>query len=748
MKSIIVTEKPSVARTFAQVLGVTNKENGYMENDKWIITWCLGHLVSLVQPEEIDDRMKQWSMDTLPFLPKEYKYDVIHDPEHRCEKQFNIIKKLYNRKDIGCIYYAGDPAREGIYIQMLVRNQAGHNMSAAEKVVWIDSQTPAEIKRGIKEAKPLSEYDNLTDAGYMRAIEDYAVGMNFSRAISLRYHSTLNVKRPIAVGRVMTCVLGMVVNREREIRAFEPKDFYRVQSTILVNGNAVTCEWKADPGTRLYNKLVPKMMNENSFKSEDFAKKFISHLGDVKIDSVEQKEEKKNAPLLFNLAELQATCSRMFHISPGKTLEIAQTLYTAQLTTYPRTDSRYLSSAIADVIDENLNGLLGYSCETDDAIRSISNPTSIKNTRYTNDAKVNDHYAIIPTGQNISRINQLTDIERKVYNLIVRRFVSIFLPAAIYKKINVSWRDNKLGELFVGSGSSLKSPGYLVLWGSNEEELNPGLMLLKSGDEYDSEYNIVPGKTTPPKRYTSGSMILAMENAGNLIEDEDLRAQIKGSGIGTSATRAETIKKLIRIGDILLNDKTQVITPTAYGECVYDVVKDCAPQLLNPKMTAEWEQELTEIADGLLSADDYRAKFEVFVTDIVSGIKSVEISDTVRAAAKNIPEKERDKPKTISAPVETYLNVPFEDKNAAKAAGAYFDGNKKMWYVPKGKDLSAFRQWIPEGGSMKSVKKILLRVPFADKDEAKRLGAKWDATKRCWYIYSTSDRSKFKKWLK
>lgn len=747
---IIVTEKPSVARTFAQVLGVRNKEDGYFEENGWIITWCLGHLVTLALPDEMNPELKTWSFDTLPFLPDHYQYHVINDDGGRSKKQFKVIKSLYNRPDIDCIYYAGDPAREGLYIQMLVRQEAGHNPNADERVVWIDSQTAPEIRRGIKEAKPLSAYDHLRDAGYLRAEEDYAVGMNLTRAMTLKYRNALHFsKGSVSVGRVMTCVLGMIVDREREITNFKAKDFYRVNSTIEVNGEKCTLPWKADHNTRLYPKMTKYIYNDMAFLDKGFADNFARHLDtNVTVDSVEQKTKKKSAPLLFNLAELQALCSRLFKISPDKTLEIIQKLYEAKLVTYPRTDSRYLSSAIADEIDGNLDGLKFYA-PVAEAVESIQNPCSIKDTKYTDDSKVADHYALIPTGQNVDQVESLDDLSQKVYELIARRFVAIFLPPAEYREVSVSWRDGKYNERFTGTGSALVKPGFTAVWtiGQNQKDALPtAFSELKQGQTYECVYSTEAGKTSPPKRYTSGSMILAMENAGTLIEDEDLRAEIKGSGIGTSATRAETISKLVRIHDINLNTKTQVLSPTANGIAVYEAVKEAIPSLLNPKMTAEWERDLGKVADGNLAAKTYRSDFESFVERSVADIKARAVGEQVKKAAESVKPMANEK---HSAPkkseIATYLNVPFDEKDEAKSIGARWDGDAKCWYAPAGSDLSKFAKWA--NGSVKSVKKVYLNVPFDDKDEAKGLGARWDPAKKKWYVRSVDDLAAFDKWI-
>lgn len=743
-KSIIVTEKPSVARTFAKVLGVSNKNEGYFENDTWIITWCLGHLVTMSYPEKYDEELKKWSYDTLPFLPDKYKYEVIADNK----AQFNVIKKLYNRSDVSAIYYAGDAAREGLYIQMLVRKMAfDRKPDLIEKVVWIDSQTDAEIKRGIKEAKLLNDYRYLADAGFLRAIEDYAVGINLSRALSLKYSRGLYIKRSISVGRVMTCVLAMIVEREREIRNFKPSEFFRV---IANTKDGVTFTWEANEKSAIYPKIAPFLYDEHGFKTEKSAKGFIGGLGkNLIIKSVTSKTEKKYAPLLYNLAELQNDCSKRFKLSPDKTLDILEKLYMAGLITYPRTDARVLSSAIADEVSKNLRGIAKVSNNAQ-FINNISNPSAIKNTRYTDDSKISDHYALIPTGQSLSALNGLNDIERGVYNLIEQRFISIFMPPAVYDKTSVIAEDDKRGERFMLTGSLLKEDGFLaVTKGSGtDDELS---FSFKEGDVIPVDYDTPRGETKPKSRYTSGSIILAMENAGKLIEDEELREQIKSQGIGTSATRAEILKKLVSIDHISLNSKTQVLTPTKFGELCYDIVKDAIPEMTVPEMTAKWERELDSVATGKLARADYQREINDYVTKNVDVIKGITINDSLKESAKEIAGGEGgkgDTPKPIkAAQIETYLNVPFEDKDKVKLLGARFDMNKKAWYVPKGTDLKPFAEWI-FGSKQTSVKKIYLNVPFDDKDEAKSLGARWDNDKKSWFIMSIADQSKFKKWIK
>lgn len=620
-KKIIVTEKPSVAQAFAKVFKVSGRNDGYIENDEWIITWCVGHLITPLYPEAYDEKYKQWNEDDLPFLPEKYKYGVIPS----VKKQFNVIKTLYNRKDIDCIYYAGDPAREGIYIQALVRQHAGHNPAADEKVVWIDSQTEEEILNGIKKAKPYSAYQMLIDSGYERAIEDYATGINISRMLSIKYSRMANIYastskyRPIAVGRVMTCVLGMVVSREREIENFKPVPFYKVQNTI----GGITAEWKAVPSSSLAGS--PKLYSESGFKTEADAKAFVSSLpNSVNIDKIEKKKEKKYAPLLFNLAELQSECSKLFKIGPDKALEIAQSLYEKKLTTYPRTDARVLSTAIAKEINRNLSGIaLKYQKCSENSKFILDNHLydGIAKTKYTDDSKVTDHYAIIPTGAGYENLGELSDIESKVYELIVRRFLSIFYPPAEYLAVTVT--EDATGEKFFASAKVLAVPGYFKVAGmpKNDSVDLSAFEKLKEGYSYPADYSIKKGETSAPKRYTSGSIILAMENAGNLIEDEELRAQIKGSGIGTSATRAETIKKLVANEYLKINSKTQVLTPDILGNIIYEIVSDTIPELLNPKITASWEKGLQSIANGEIAAKEYRKTLENYIRKEVNAIK-------------------------------------------------------------------------------------------------------------------------------
>ncbi len=645
-KSLIITEKPSVAREFAKVLGVSGRQEGYIENETHVITWCVGHLVEMVYPEVYDERYKKWRLDDLPFLPQEYKYDVIPS----VSKQYEIVHKMLHRNDIDTVYWAGDAGKEGQTIEENIRNFGGVREGMKELRVWIDSQTEEEILRGIKEAKPMSEYENLGKSGIMRTIEDYAMGINFSRAMSVKYGNLLNDAAgtasytAIAVGRVMTCVLGMVVTREREIRNFKETPFYRVLGSFspMQSGDVVQAEWKAVKGSKYFES--PFLYKENGFKEEKTAKQLISEVTGRKaiVSSIEQGISKKKAPLLFNLAELQAECAKRFKISPDETLQAAQELYEKKLTTYPRTDARVLSTAVAKEIGKNIGGLKGYQPTTvfSQKIMAEGLYRNISKTHYVDDGKVTDHYAIIPTGQ-LTELKSLTSLQSAVFELIVRRFLSIFYPPAEYQTIKLTVEVEHSGEnasykeKFFASTKILKLSGYLEVANdkklTNENEAedkeqnsgseraeNKNLLLLaqrvKTGDELNVEgYEIKEGKTTPPKRYTSGSMVLAMENAGQLIEDEELRAQIKGSGIGTSATRAEIIKKLVRIGYLNLNKKSQVLSTENLGEMVYEVVNMTVPALLNPKMTASWEKGLDGITKGTIVMEEYRQKLEDFI---------------------------------------------------------------------------------------------------------------------------------------
>lgn len=628
-KNLLITEKPSVATEFAKVLKCGgNRKDGYIESDTWIITWCVGHLVTMSYPEKYDENLKFWRLDTLPFMPKEYKYEVIPS----VEKQFNIVKSLLQREDVGCIYVATDSGREGEYIYRLVEKQVGV-ADKTRKRVWIDSQTEEEINRGIKEAKDLSEYDSLCDSAYLRAKEDYLIGINFSRLLSIIYGRRMakdlgEEKISISVGRVMTCVLGMVVQREREIRNFVKTPYYRVIGTFGEESSSFTAEWKVTEKSKMWES--PKLYNENGFKKENEAKDFIMSLKDKKaiITEVKKSKTKENAPQLFNLAEIQNEATKRFKIKPDQTLEIIQNLYEKKLVTYPRTDARVLSTAVAKVISKNLNGLAkgfkdeeiqGYIKKMVDEKYS----TDLIKTKYVNDSKITDHYAIIPTGQGFENYDALPDLQKQMYKVIVKRFLSIFYPPAEYSKISVTIEVEN--EQFSASGRVCEKLGYLEV-AKNEpkkenveeqpEEQNSLEILrsLKKGEEIGVlNYETKTSETSPPSRYNSGSMILAMENAGKLIEEEELREQIKGAGIGTSATRAEIMKKLERIGYIAINTKTQIITPTEKGEKIYDIVFMSMPDMLNPRLTASWEKGLEMVSSKQIEPNEFMTKLEAYI---------------------------------------------------------------------------------------------------------------------------------------
>jgi len=700
-KKLYITEKPSVAAEFAKALKLKGKkQDGYIESDDAIVTWCIGHLVTMSYPEAYDPALKKWTMDSLPFLPKEYKYEVIEN----VKKQFNIVKQLLTREDVETIYVCTDSGREGEYIYRLVEQEAKVPKSKDRRRVWIDSQTEEEILRGIREAKPLSEYDNLADAAYLRAQEDYLMGINFSRILTLKYGNEvqrlLQAKKwsAIAVGRVMTCVLGMVVRREREIRSFVKTPFYRVVGGFLAGDKTLNAEWRAVEGSKYFGS--PLLYKENGFSEKSSAIKMIAELADkypainddgswtaqnannphpaaganadsgrpnlqnqaanadasmqllAEVISLEKKKETKNPPLLFNLAELQNECSKLFKISPDETLDIAQELYEKKLVTYPRTDARVLSTAVAKEISKNIKGLeaLAHFKPFVDEIMEKGSYKNISKSRYVNDSLITDHYAIIPTGQGLGALNSLSSTARKVYETIVKRFLSIFYPPAEYRKTSVTF---KIGsESFFATFRNLEKEGYLKVLGgtygnedlgktakskakeeaegeeavedSVDQELIKAVSSLKKGMLLPvGSLTIKEGETSPPKRYNSGSLILAMENAGQLIEDEELRAQIKGSGIGTSATRAEILNKLIKISYLNLNKKTQIITPTLLGEMVYDVVNSSIRSLLNAELTASWEKGLTYVANGQISKEEYTAKLESFVRKMVEGVKAL-----------------------------------------------------------------------------------------------------------------------------
>ena len=639
-KSVFIAEKPSVAEEFGKALHESfknRKSDGYLESDNYIVTWCVGHLVTMCYPDKYDPALKSWRLDTLPFIPEEFMYEIIPS----VEKQFNIVKSVLTRPDVDTIYVCTDSGREGEYIYRLVRQMAGVT-GKTEKRVWIDSQTEEEILKGIKTAKDISEYNNLSDAAYLRAKEDYLMGINFSRVLTLKYGRNISSylktdKTVISVGRVMTCVLGMIVRREREIRAFVKMPFYRVIGKTLIGETSFDAEWKTSESSRFYN--TPYLYKDNGFKDRTKAQELVNYLSDPLpaegvVTSIERKKEVKNPPLLFNLAELQNECSKLFKISPDQTLAVVQELYEKKLVTYPRTDARVLSSAISKEIDKNIRGLCSYAPLKDIASQVLEEKSyvNIGKSRYCDDKKITDHYAIIPTGQGFGAMRGLSQTASRVYEVIARRFLSIFFPSAEYAKVSVSL--NVKNELLSASFKVLSKEGYLSVMKNsfaksqdseeNDEATLQALKKVKKGDILPvEEFSIKEGETSPPKRYNSGSIILAMENAGQLIEDEELRAQIKGSGIGTSATRAEILKKLNTIGYIATNPKTQIITPTMLGEIVYDVVDNSIKQLLNPELTASWEKGLTYVSNGEITSDEYLNKLEGFVTRRTQAVKSM-----------------------------------------------------------------------------------------------------------------------------
>lgn len=684
-KSVYIAEKPSVAQEFAKALKLnTKRRDGYLESDEAIVTWCVGHLVTMSYPEEYDPALKRWNLQTLPFIPEEFKYEVIPS----VAKQFQIVSGILNREDVDTIYVCTDSGREGEYIYRLVEQEA-HVEGKKRRRVWIDSQTEEEILRGIREAKDLSEYDNLGASAYLRAKEDYLMGINFSRLLTLKYGNSISnflqtKYSVVSVGRVMTCVLGMVVRREREIRDFVKTPFYRVLSTIDAQGHTFEGEWRAVKGSRYFESY--DLYKENGFKERKKAEELIQYLQtpddksvnvaagmqeqsglNCRIESIEKKKEKKNPPLLYNLAELQNDCSKRFKISPDETLRIVQELYEKKLVTYPRTDARVLSTAVAKEITRNLNGLSKYPMAAPymQDILNFGSYKTLAKTRYVNDKQITDHYAIIPTGQGLNALSTVSSTAKGVYDLIVRRFLSVFYPPAVYQKVAIVTKMKE--ESFFSSFKVLAEEGYLKVAGmpkrktaqtaakdggnasntvddTNEENgsdsadqsLDTGLFevikSLKKGAVLQVRaLDIKEGETSPPKRYNSGSMILAMENAGQLIEDEELRAQIKGSGIGTSATRAEILKKLVNIKYLALNKKTQVITPMLQGEMIYDVVDHSIRSLLNPELTASWEKGLNYVAEGSITSDEYMRKLDHFITSRTVGVKGLNNQYQLRA---------------------------------------------------------------------------------------------------------------------
>ena len=650
-KKLLITEKPSVAMEFAKALKITtNRKNGHLESNDWIITWCVGHLVTMSYPDKYDEKLRFWRLDTLPFIPEEWKYEIIP----AVQNQFKIVQQLMQREDIEEIYNAGDSGREGEYIQRLVFMMAKPNPKAKMKRVWIDSQTEEEILRGIKEAKDLSEYDSLSDSAYLRAKEDYLIGINFSRLLSIIYGKKLakqiqEEKASISVGRVMTCVLGMIVSREREIRNFQKTKYYKIIGEFGEENQTFKADWKANEKSTVWE--TPKLYNETGFKKEQDAKQFINNLIGKKATIIELKKskQKENAPLLFNLAEIQNECTKRFKIKPDETLEIIQNLYEKKLVTYPRTDARVLSTAVAKEIKKNLNGIAkGYQNEEVQkyiqkmAVEKYN--TNLIKTKYVNDSKITDHYAIIPTGQGYENYNSLPDLQKQIYLVIVKRFLAIFYPPAEFSKIQVTIEiemEQEKTETFSTSGKVCTKQGYLEILKptdknknsttkeqnvekteeNNEKQDNKEensnlevLQKLKKGQEIQVQnFEIKEAETSPPSRYNSGSIILAMENAGKLIEEEELREQIKGAGIGTSATRAEIIKKLEKIKYIEINGKTQIITPSNKGEIIYDIVKQSMPDILNPKLTASWEKGLDMVAKKEIQPDEFMTKLKKYI---------------------------------------------------------------------------------------------------------------------------------------
>ncbi len=634
-KKLLITEKPSVAMEFAKALKIqTNRKNGYIESENWIITWCVGHLVTMSYPEKYDENLKFWRLDTLPFIPQEWKYEIIPNVQN----QFNIINQLMHRDDIEEIYNAGDSGREGEYIQRLVFMMAKPSPNIKMKRVWIDSQTEEEILRGIREAKDLSEYNSLSDSAYLRAKEDYLIGINFSRLLSIIYgrklaQSIQEEKASISVGRVMTCVLGMIVSREREIRNFVKTKYYKIVGKFGEDANSFDAEWKVTENSKEFESV--KLYNETGFKKEEDAKQFISELAGkkAKITELKKSKQKENAPLLFNLAEIQNECTKRFKIKPDETLEIIQNLYEKKLVTYPRTDARVLSTAVAKEIKKNLNGIAkGFKDEEiAEYIKKMvdeSYSTNLIKTKYVNDSKITDHYAIIPTGQGYENYDKLPDLQKQIYKVIVKRFLAIFYPPAEYNKIQLTIdvsekEENSKFESFFASGKVCINQGFLEILKSTEKKSSENenkennlenLKTLKKGQEIILQnVEIKEAETTPPTRYNSGSIILAMENAGKLIEDEELREQIKGAGIGTSATRAEIMKKLEKIRYIEINAKTQIITPTQKGENIYDIVKNSMPDMLNPELTASWEKGLDLVARKEIEPTEFMEKLQKYI---------------------------------------------------------------------------------------------------------------------------------------
>lgn len=700
-KALYIAEKPSVAREFAKALKLNMKNrDGYLESEEAVVTWCVGHLVTMSYPEVYDEKYKRWSLSTLPFLPETFKYEVIPG----VSKQFKIVASLLNRTDVDMIYVCTDSGREGEYIYRLVEQMA-QVKGKVRKRVWIDSQTEEEILRGIKEAKDLTEYDNLSESAYLRAKEDFLMGINFSRLLTLKYgqdiSSFMNTKYTVvSVGRVMTCVLGMVVRREREVREFVKTPFYRIISKMDVSGLEIEGEWRAVKGSAYFDS--PKLYKENGFLKEEDAKILVDALSEQKpikaiVAGLERKKENKNPPLLYNLAELQNDCSRMFKISPDETLRAVQELYEKKLVTYPRTDARVLSTAVAKEIGKNIRGLRNIPGVSQFAEEILSNESykGIAKTRYVNDKQITDHYAIIPTGQGLGAVKGLAQTSLHIYETIVRRFLSIFYPSAVYQKVSLTTQIQSPASLtwekFFSSFKVLVSPGYLkVLEYSfskkKEGEQDSGnkdgdqafleeVSRLKKGMELTvNGLTIKEGETSPPKRYNSGTMILAMENAGQLIEDEELRAQIKGSGVGTSATRAEILKKLVHNKYLALNKKTQIIMPTLLGEIIYDVVNESIRSLLNPELTASWEKGLNYVAQGSITSEEYMVKLETFIKTRTDGVLGLKNQYTLRNNFRSLAAYYKPVNRSVK---DTKKKTAGKDDNKAPQATATVNNKKK-----------------------------------------------------------------------
>lgn len=718
MKSLYIAEKPSVAMEFASALGVDkrkSRQNGYLEDDQNIITWCVGHLIEMSYPEKYDPELKKWRMEDLPFLPRNYRYEVIPTSKD----QYQIVAKLLNRNDVAKIYYSGDSAREGEYIQRLVRQEAGRNPNAEEYRVWIDSQTKDEILRGIREAKLLSAYDTLSDSAYARAIEDYLIGINFSRVLSLRYANLASRAvggkyHSIAVGRVMSCVLGMIVERERLIRNTKTISFYSMKAEV----DGLVLDWKIAENSRYFG--TPDNYNNIGLLNKKPVDELLAECnqtGMIQIVENEKSTAKKSAPLLFNLAELQAECTKQFKISPAEALAIAQSLYEKKLTTYPRTDARVLTTAITKVYGENIRGLMSVPGVEEFAAtileKNLYNPARMDQTKYVDDTKVSDHYAIIPTGQGLNQYAELTELEQQVYLLICRRFLSIFYPAATIEKVNITGTCQ--GEQFNASFSYTANPGYLVIAGYKEkpeEKIDYQKAISLSGTQA-ARFVGHEGKSKPPARYTSGSMMLAMENAGNLIEDEELREQIKNSGIGTSATRGEVIAKLERNQYIKINKKTQVITPDCLGEIIYDILKEALPHILNPQYTASWEKGLQGIVDGTVTKEHYLSKIDAYVLAGVKEMKEKDFTERIKSEIQSLrsvyPSIQNVDEAVGGTKPGTGLTCPICGSPIMKGDKSYYCGGYKngckfsVWTKISGKTITdgivkeLIANWKPDG---------------------------------------------------